>query len=243
MESYKSKWVIAIIGFILLCNTIRIAIAYDVIPVEDGGELSGTIKLRGELPQIMPLKVDRDPAYCGTTVPDNSLIINPANKGIENVVVSLEGIHQGKKHAPEILVLENTKCHFEPHILAGVVEDLLEIKNSDPVMHNTHLRLEGEGTILNMALPPGINPIRKSLTTAGMINANCDAHRFMKARILVFDHPYFSVTGKNGEFKISNIPPGHYKIKVWHEMLPVKEQEVTIAANGKTDLSLELNLK
>jgi hypothetical protein len=26
----------------------------------------------------------------------------------------------------------------------------------------------------------------------------------------VFDHPYFAVSGKDGSFKIANVPPGKY---------------------------------
>ena len=119
------------------------AVAYEEITVEKGGELSGTIKLKGEAPVNQPHKVIHNTEYCGTTVDDETFLINSANKGLQNVVISFEEIDRGKKHDPGTIVLENSKCHFVPHILAGMEGDSYEIKNSDPVLHNTHLRFNG----------------------------------------------------------------------------------------------------
>ena len=241
MKYSKPNYLFVVLCLILIIATIKPASAYEEVSVENGGELSGTVKFSGQASVTKVLNVDRNPEYCGKTVLDESLIVNPENKGIQNVVVSLEGINKGKKHIPTSIVLENSKCHFVPHILGGVVGDTYELKNSDTVLHNTHLRFEGGSTLINVVLPPdGVN-VKRPLTTPGILNANCDAHRFMKGNILVFDQPYFSITDNNGEFRISDIPPGHYKIKIWHETLPVKEKEVTIMPNKNTNLTVDLS--
>lgn len=218
------------------------AVAYEEITVEKGGELSGTIKLKGEAPGLRPHKVTHNSEFCGSTVDDETYLINSANKGLQNVVVSFEEIARGKKHDPGTIVLENTRCRFVPHILAGMEGDSYEIKNSDPVLHNTHLRFNG-ATILNVAMPAGGRNIKKPLTNAGLINAKCDAHTFMTATILVAKNPYFAITDKDGAYKIADIPAGRYKVKIWHEDMPVKEKEVTIKPNENVNLSMELGLK
>ena len=230
------------ISLVLFLGKSPASFAYEGVPVDKGGELSGTIKFKGEPPVNPAHKVLHNPEYCGESVTDETFLINSENRGIQNVVLSIEDIDRGKKHTPETVVLENHKCHFVPHILTGMVGDSYEIKNSDPVLHNTHLRFEG-ATVLNVAMPPNGKNIIKPLTQAGVINAKCDAHTFMTGAIVVTKNPYFSVTDKNGGYQISDIPPGHYKLKIWHEGLPVKEKEISIKPNEKVNLSMEVGLK
>ena len=59
----------------------------------------------------------------------------------------------------------------------------------------------------------------------------CDVHPWMKSYVSVFDHPYFAVTDKNGNFKIDNVPPGEYEILAWQEKFKTKgilTQKVTV---------------
>jgi hypothetical protein len=233
---------IAFVLMTFLFTPAAVAQAYEGIVVLKGGELAGSIKTKGAAPENDIHKVIHNPEYCGASISEDTYLVNPENNGLQNAVISLEGITRGKKHEPATLVLENFKCRFVPHVLAGMAGDSYEIRNGDPVLHNTHLRFEGT-TILNVAMPEHGKNIKKPLTQPGMIAAKCDAHPFMNGALWVFDHPYFAVTDKNGEFQISDIPPGTYKVKIWHEGVSIKEKEVTIAPGGKTYLSADLNLK
>jgi hypothetical protein len=53
----------------------------------------------------------------------------------------------------------------------------------------------------------------------------------MRGYIAVFKHPYFVVTGKDGSFNLSNLPPGSYTIEAWHEKLGKSTQKITVGAN------------
>ena len=39
----------------------------------------------------------------------------------------------------------------------------------------------------------------------------------MSAVVVVLGTPYFSVTNKQGEFSMQNVPPGRYMLHVWNE--------------------------
>jgi hypothetical protein len=39
----------------------------------------------------------------------------------------------------------------------------------------------------------------------------------MKAKLAVFDHPFFAVTNEKGEFTIKGVPDGDYELSLWHE--------------------------
>lgn len=220
----------------------HILYAYTEIPVEEGGELAGTVSFKGEAPANPANKVRLNPEYCGNTVYDETYIVNPQNKGLKNAVISVEGIEKGKKQDGQMVILQNDKCHFVPHVQAGMVGAFYEIQNLDPVLHNNHFRINDK-TILNVAMPPNGKNIKKQMSEAGIIKVNCDAHKFMKGKIFVGENPYFAVTDKEGRYKISSIPPGKYRVKIWHEALLPQEKEIVILPHKKADLSVEISLK
>ena len=56
----------------------------------------------------------------------------------------------------------------------------------------------------------------------------CDVHQWMFAWVSVFDHPYFAVSGKDGTFKIANVPPGKYKLQATHRKAGTVTQEIEV---------------
>jgi hypothetical protein len=54
----------------------------------------------------------------------------------------------------------------------------------------------------------------------------------MTAYVGVFSNPFFAVTGADGKFTISGLPPGTYELEAWHEKLGVRSATVTVPASG-----------
>lgn len=216
------------------------SMAYEIAPVEDGGTLYGTIKIKGSPPDNTSHTVLNNPDFCGKVVQEETYQVNPKNQGLKNVVIHIEGIEKGKKEADSIVLIQNKKCHFTPHVMTGTVGDSYEVRNLDPVLHNTHIYLE-DFSLLNVAMPSGGKNIRRSFTQTGLVKVKCDAHKFMQGWVVVTDNPYSAITDEEGNYEISEIPPGKYRIKVWHEGVPGKEKEITILNGKKTELSLELD--
>jgi hypothetical protein len=50
-----------------------------------------------------------------------------------------------------------------------------------------------------------------------VVRVVCDAHPHMSAWMIVHDSPYYAVTDDKGAFRIDSIPPGSYKVTLWHE--------------------------
>ncbi len=210
-----------------------------MIPVTNGGELFGAIKFKGDTPPNPTHQVLHNPEYCGSTVQEETYLLDRKNQGLENVVISIENIQSGKKPLVSTVEIDIRHCHFFPHVQAGMVGGSYEIRNSDLILHNTHLHMN-ELTLVNVAMPTRGKNIKKTFSQAGIVDAKCDAHDFMQGWVFVTDNPYYAVTDQEGNYRISDIPAGKYKIKVWHEGLPGKEKEVTIYPDKKTELSLEL---
>jgi plastocyanin len=191
------------------------------------GAVTGTVRLAGTPPARPGLQVFKNHEICGDSVPDDRLVIGPGG-GVRYAVVTVEGVKGGKKPERDAtVVLDNRSCRFEPHVLTAEVGQWLELKNSDPVLHNADARL-GQETLFNVALTPG-RELRKPLARTGLVAIVCDVrHTWMSAFVDVTDHPYHTVTDAYGAYDIRDLPPGTYRLRVWHEGLGTQEQPLTI---------------
>jgi hypothetical protein len=240
---------------LILSLAASLAWGYEVVEIKDGGALAGMVKFAGEPPKQNPIPVKKNRDICGDAVPSEALVLGP-NKGVRHTVVWIEGITKGKKPDTSEVVLDNAKCLFAPHATATIVRGKAKVRNSDPILHNTHGFLE-KATVFNLALPNQDQAIDISgrIRKPGVVDLRCDAHGHMRAWLVVRDHPYFAVTDENGNFKISDIPPGKYKVVAWHESwkvtgtdkdgFPIYEapititKEVTIPAKGEAKVTFE----
>jgi Carboxypeptidase regulatory-like domain len=231
------------------------AAAYEVVAVTDGGTLTGSVKFAGAPPKLEPLAVNQNRDVCGDAK-DNEALVLGADRGVRGSVILIEGVARGKKGVADV-VLDNHKCVFVHHVSVTMPGERTRVKNSDGILHNTHGFL-GKPTVFNLALPnkDQMIDITKRLTKPGVIRVVCDAHPHMTAWMIVHDSPYYAVTDDKGAFKIDGIPPGSYKVTMWHEGFRPKgldkdgrplydephtiTREVTIAPKGTATLDFEL---
>ena len=219
------------IGFVFFVST-GSALGYEPIAVTDGGIISGTVTYTGTAAPPPQLEITKDPDYCGKTPIFGEQLVVSAGKGLKWGVVFLEKIASGKAVQPGAATLQNSKCHYEPHVQAFVVGTELAVGNSDPILHNTHIKLP-DSDVANYALPMQGQVIKKKVMRKGMMKVGCDAgHVWMSAWIAVFDHPYFAVTDAEGRFSFGDVPPGSYTLVLWHEKLGKRTQPVTVVAKG-----------
>ena len=205
----------AVGAFGLLLVVAAPCVAYEVAAVQDGGTVTGTVKFVGTPPKLEPIPVNKNRDVCGEHKPAEALILS-AERGVKGSVVLIEGVAHGKKGGGEV-VLDNHQCVFVSHVTAVVLKERVVIRNSDPILHNTHGFL-GRPTVFNVALPTKgqVIEVTKYLKTPGVIRVLCDAHPHMSAWMIVHDSPYFAVTDDKGAFRITDVPPGTYKVTMWH---------------------------
>jgi len=197
--------------------------SYKEIQVKDGGTIRGIVRLVGDASKAGTMEITKDDKICGRRKPSPRLTVGK-NKGVQNAVVCLEEISQGKKTpGKEKFVLDQRKCEYVPHVMILPAGAQMEIVNSDPILHNVHAYdLTSESrTAFNIAQPikGQRTPIKTTqLKAPGLMLETCDAgHPWMSAYVIVADHPYYAVTDANGKFVLSDVPPGSYKLKMWHE--------------------------
>jgi len=229
----------AVIFFVAVFSSA--SVAYEEIPVSNGATIRGSVKVEGKLPKPPPLQITKFKEVC-RDVPNESLLIGPG-QGLRYAVVTLEGITKGKAAEKEAIhELDNLGCRFVPHVLASTVGQFVVFKNSDPILHTAHALFTSGQPQFNVGLYPG-RVSRKPLVTPGVVKIICEVHPWMSAYIVVTDHPYYSVTDVYGEYLISDIPAGSYRLKVWHETLGTKEKQVDVKAGGSHNVDFVLSPK
>jgi plastocyanin len=223
--------------------------------VADGGALIGTVRFVGTPPKLDPIPVNKNRDVCGEAKPSEVLVLGPGH-GVRGSVVMIEGVTRGEKAGNDVL-LDNHKCQFVAHVTAVRPGDRVRVRNSDPVLHNTHGFLN-RTTVFNLALPNEGQAvdITRRLAKPGVVHVLCDAHTHMSAWVVVHDNPYVAVTDAHGAFRIADVPPGTYRVTMWHagfhpsgadkDGRPVYDEprtitkEVTIAPRAVTTVEFEL---
>lgn len=206
---------------------------------QGGATITGRVVFSGTVPPPMAVPVTRDSQVCGSSVTDDPLVVNRETRGVHNAVISVE-VSQAPPAAAQqaTTTIQNKQCRFVPRIGAFQTGNPLEVTNDDPIMHNTHV-YNDERTVLNVALPAGGRPIIKQTKKAGLYRVQCDAHKFMHAYRIGFDHPFFDVSDERGEFRIVNVPSGHRRLQVWHESLGNLSREIDVPPTGEITITLE----
>jgi plastocyanin len=159
-------------------------------------------------------------------------------KDASNVVVYIDKI-AGKTFTPPAKhpIMDQSNMTFVPHVLPVLIGTTVDFPNSDVVRHNvfspTKMKRFNLGTY-----PAGVT---KTVTfdKPGKVVLLCNVHPEMSAYILVVETPYFAVTGKDGKYKLENVPPGKYRLVTWHEKLNPKAQDIEVR-DGNVVVDFEL---
>ena len=192
-----------------------------------GGTITGiaTTTLKG----LRPLRVSMDMKVCGAEVPDETINVGPSG-GLANVVVALTGVKVTAPYPdPQVT---NEKCRFLPRVQLARPGAPTKTTSHDALLHTTNAQQDGGRTLFNVGLPVPNLVITRPLNGAGLVRITCNTHQWMRGFIMVTDE-MAAVTGVDGSFRLTGVPPGTYELKVWHELLKVAPVKVTVA-NGVT---------
>ncbi len=238
--------------------TIRAGLLTAATPVAGGAEpvaptgtgwagLTGRFTFAGAAGDPKPLVVDKDTEVCtagGRKLYDRSLLVDPATKGVANVVVFARKTSRVKNPVPEATVLFDQKnCEFLTPVVAARVGQVIEVKNSDPVGHNTNIA----NTSFNQLIAASAStPYKADTETAVPTVVTCNVHPWMKAYAVFRKDGYVAVSAADGSFTIADLPAGEpIEFQVWHERGPsngavsLTKPDLKWTPKGRFTLTLE----
>lgn len=183
------------------------------------GTLKGRFVFAGSPGAPKPLVADKDTEVCskaGMKLLDRSLLVDPSTKGLANVVVFARKASRVKNPVTETpVVFDQKQCEFLSPVFAARVGQPVDVRNSDPIGHNTNIA----GTAFNQLIPAGQGTVYKPESETGMPTmVTCNIHPWMKAYAVFRKDGYVAVTAADGSFSIPDLPAGEtIELQVWHE--------------------------
>ncbi len=210
---------------------------YFVVKSSGSGVIEGRVVYKGKRKLRNRKKlITKDKEVCGRGYKIDRVYEVSDDGGVKNAVVFVEAKSQ-EKRLTKVLVQE--KCEFSPRVIAMSAGSTLEIVNKDEAKHEAN-GVQDYETIFQLSQPKKGMVDRVVLNKPGVVEVTCNIHGWMKAWVVVSASPYFAVTDSKGNFRISGLPPGSYKLRVWHEGLREKSMKVKVREGKVSTVTVEL---
>ncbi|HKA56395.1 MAG TPA: carboxypeptidase regulatory-like domain-containing protein [Candidatus Binatia bacterium] len=210
------------------------------LDLSTAGTVSGQVRFDGPVPEQTVLQLSGW-SECAAQHPEGNpragdVLVNDGR--LQNAVVYVkEGLGDRVFAVPTgEITIDQKGCVFVPRTATVRVEQPLRLLNSDPVAHNVH-GLTKVARAWNFSL--GVKGAARTVTVDKpevMIELKCDIHPWMHAYVGAFDHPYFALSGADGQFALKDLPPGEYTVEAWHERFGTRSQKVSLGAKETKEI-------
>src|SRR5262245_46914034 len=165
---------------------------------------------------------------------------NKPSPDLDDAVLYLEGpVAAATAAQPVTVEIAITDKTYAPHVVVVPVGSSVRFPNHDPFNHNVFSASEPNSFDLGLY---GRGAARsQTFAHPGLVRVFCNIHPRMVAYVQVMANRYFTQPGTDGSFRFANVPPGTYRLHVWHGRIPAEVvQEIT--AGNSIDESLEIAL-
>ena len=212
------------------------------------GSVEGTIHLIGKAPERIEIDMAQDPA-CSMSPYGKNLtegVVGQDGKLANVYVYVKDGLGNKLYAAPSApAVLDQKGCRYAPHVLAAMVGQPIEFRNSDPTMHNVHMQPTVAGNRqVDISQPPNGGTTRHAFAKPElMMPVRCNNHPWMEAFLNIAPNPFFAVSGEDGHFAIQGLPPGTYTLVAVQEQLGQQQASVTVTTHGTATADFSFNAK
>lgn len=201
------------------------------------GTIKGHIRLMGKLPGNPVIRMGMDPMCAkinaGKRVVQQTVVAS-ADGSLANVFVKLQGSFPQTPVPTTPVTIDQRGCVYGPRVVGARVGQMLQVRNSDELLHNVH-GLSARSNGFNVSEPKaGMVQQFRLKDEETMLKVKCDVHSWMVAFVGIVSHPYFAVSNDAGTFEIDNVPAGTYTIQAWHEQYGPLTQSVRVRAGAPT---------
>lgn len=217
----------------VIVSVLTIGLGFGFAVAASAAAIKGTVQYVGASVEPKKLAVTVDQFVCGKDKDAEELSLSP-QRGLRNAVVSLAAPPPDARwqFSTAPVFLDQRQCVFIPRVILVPVGGTVEFLNSDRLLHNLH-SVSRANAVFNRTQPKG-RTIPITFTKPEIVRIICDLHGWMRAWVVVMEHPFHAVTGPAGEFVLDNVPPGKYTLNVWHETLGTVTKDVTLGEGGVT---------
>jgi plastocyanin len=211
--------------------------------VAAAASIRGKVVVDSAVPTPKKVEVTIDQYVCGNDKDPGDLLVSP-QKELRNAVVWIENPPPGAAPTsalPDKVEIDQSGCAFVPRVVVVPAGGTVDFLNSDRLLHNIHATPKLNASF-NRTQPKS-RTIPVTFTKPEIVKVACDLHSWMTAWVVVAAHPWYAVTGADGQFAFDNLPPGQYKISVWHERLGTVPGTVTVTEQQPGRVTVEMKVR
>src|SRR3989454_3859631 len=224
---------------VVLSVVICLALASEAATKANAGTIKDHVRLSGKLTGNHVIRMGMDPMCSKMNAGKRILqeyVVATVDGSLANVFVRLQGNVPQTPVSTQPVVIDQRGCIYTPRVVGVRVGQIVQIKNSDALLHNVH-GLSGKDNSFNVGQPTaGLVYQWKVKNEEVMLHLKCDIHNWMNAYIGVVTNPYFAVSDTTGTFQIDKVPAGTYTLQAWHERFGPTMKTVTVKAGAVTTI-------
>jgi len=214
--------------------TALFALFWMAIPPIDAGSSAAAGSIRGRIDVRRPAPMlERRPSVAAVSPPPRPLAPDTMRS-----VVYLTSAPRGafEQVEPGHAIMDQRNETFVPHVLAITTGTVVDFLNSDRIYHNVFSLSKTRSFDLGRYATGRSKSI--TFDRPGIVRVFCEIHSHMSAFILVFSHPFFTLTDADGHYRLDNVPPGTYTVVAWHEGDASDPTSVTVPSGASAELDL-----
>lgn len=141
----------------------------------------------------------------------------------------------------EATIVQDNK-EYDPYVTAVRAGTEAFFPNRDNVQH--HLYSVSKAKRFEKPLYASGASESVVFDVSGVVTLGCNIHDWMVAYVLVLPTPWFVKTGTDGMAALEGMPPGRYRLEIWHPRLSrALTREVTLVAGVNPAETVALKLK
>lgn len=167
-------------------------------------------------------------------------IATAARQAVEDAGIVLEPLSASAPARRQKAVIAQQDRDFVPYLTVIQTGTAVDFPNRDPIKH--HVYSFSPAKIFEIKLYAGKPAQPVVFSKPGEVAIGCNIHDWMEAYVWVVDSPYFTKTGADGRGRVEEVPPGRYRLRVWHprQRKPAAVVEVDTATQQSAALVLEV---
>ena len=131
---------------------------------------------------------------------------------------------------------------FNPRVTVVTVGTAIDFPNFDTVRH--HVYSFSKAKSFELKLYAGVPAQPVVFDKPGLAVLGCNIHDRMAAWVVVADTPWAARSGSDGSLRLADVPPGDYRLTLWHPALSAGSlpapQALNVTATAEQSLRFTL---
>jgi plastocyanin len=162
-------------------------------------------------------------------------VAEASGKALPEAVVFLESASAKAASKPlQNIEIGQQARQFTPQVNVVTAGTSVTFPNRDNVRHHVYSFSPAKTFELKLYTGTLASPV--VFDKPGIAVLGCNIHDNMAAWVVIVETPYYGRSGADGKLTLANVPPGDYRLRVWHTRLPVGapalDQAVALAATS-----------